>query len=103
MDRSLRNFVLVGLVVSTLIAVGVSQFASDDPDGLEYIAEQEGFVETAHDHDLADAPLADYGDGLTGNSTLDTVIAGAIGVGVTALVGWGLFRLVRRGGAPKVS
>jgi len=102
-DRSLRAFVIVGLVVSTLIAVGVSQFASDDPDGLEYVAEQEGFAETAQDHDLADTPLADYGGGLTGNSALDTVIAGAIGVAVTALLGWGLFRLVRRGGAPKAT
>jgi hypothetical protein len=70
---------------------------------LEFVAEQEGFIETAQDHDLADTPLADYGDGLTGNSALDTVIAGAVGVAVTATVGWGLFRLVRRGDTPKVS
>jgi hypothetical protein len=100
MDRSLRNFVLVGLVVATLIAVGLSQFASDDPDGLEYVADREGFLETAQDHDLAETALADYGDGLTGNSALDTAIAGVVGVAVTALLGWGLFWLVRRRGAP---
>jgi hypothetical protein len=102
-DRSVRVFVIVGLVASVLVAVVVSQFASSDPDGLEYVAEREGFGEPARDHDLADTPLADYGDGLTGNSTLDTAIAGAIGVAVTALVGWGLFRLVRRRGTPRAT
>ena len=99
----MRKFVLVGLVVAVVVAVVVSQFASADPDGLEYVADQEGFLETAQEHVLADTALADYGDGLTGNSNLDTAIAGSVGVALTALLGWGLFRLVRRRGAPSAS
>jgi len=94
-DRSFRRFLVVGFLAAMLVAVVVSQFASSDPDGLEYVAEDEGFIDQAREHDLADTALADYGDGFTGNSALDTTVAGLVGVTVTAVVGWGLFRLVR--------
>lgn len=96
MDRGTRTFVIAGLVVSLVVAVGVSQFASDDPDGLEYVAEQEGFADAGQDHDLSETALADYGEGLTGNSAVDTAIAGLIGVLVTLGVGWVVFRWARR-------
>ncbi len=86
----------IGLVVALLVAVFVAQFASSSPDGLEFVAEQEGFLETAVDHDLADAPLADYGDGLTDSGGLNTAIAGIIGTLATLGLGYGLFWLARR-------
>lgn len=95
-DRSLRRFLLTGLVVAVLVAVGLSQFASSDPDGLEFVAEREGFADTAREHDLGGSALADYGEGLTGNDVVDTALAGLLGVILTGAVGWGLFRLVRR-------
>ncbi len=58
MNRNNRMFLLVGLVVTIAVAVVVAQFASSSPDGLEYVAEQQGFAETAEDHDLSEAPLA---------------------------------------------
>lgn len=96
MDVSLRRFLTIGLIVTALVAVVVSQFASNDPDGLEYVADREGFAEAARDHDLAGSVLADYGDGLTGNSIADTAIAGIVGVAITLGAGWGLLHLVRR-------
>lgn len=93
---SSRNLFLIGLAVAILVAVGVSQLASDQPDGLEFVAEQEGFLDTAEDHDLADTPLADYGEGLTGNDALNTAIAGLAGVLVTLGLGYGVFWLARR-------
>ena len=96
MDAPLRRFLAVGIVVTAFVAVVVSQVASDDPDGLEYVAEQEGFAGSARDHDLAGSPLADYGEGLTGNAGFDAAVAGLIGVVITLVVGWGLLRLVRR-------
>jgi hypothetical protein len=92
----MRRFLIAGVVASLLIAVGVSQLASSDPDGLEYVAEQEGFADTADEHDLGGSPLADYGAGLTDNPVVNTALAGLIGVALTGLVGWGLLRLVRR-------
>ena len=93
--RSGRIFI-VGLLVAIAVAVGVSQFASTSPDGLEFVAEQEGFAGTVEDHDLADGPLAEYGQGLTDNDTVNTAVAGVAGVLVTLGLGYGVFWLARR-------
>ncbi len=98
MDRRTWNFIIVGLVVAVLFAVGVSQLGSPNPDGLEYVAEREGFIDTADDHAFGDAPLADYGANLGGGDRVNTAIAGIAGVGITLAVGWGLFLLARRAG-----
>lgn len=95
-DRRTRTLFVVGLVVTIAVAVGLSQVASGEPDGLEYVAEQEGFLDTARDSAVADGPLADYGADLTGNDVLDTAVAGVVGVAVTFGIGWGLFWLLRR-------
>jgi hypothetical protein len=93
---STRTLFIGGLVAAILIAVGASQFASSQPDGLEFVAEQEGFSDTVEDHDLADSALAEYGENLTDSSTLNTAIAGLVGVVVTLGVGYGVFWLVRK-------
>lgn len=103
MDRRTRTFLIVGLLVTFAVAVGVSQFASGNPDGLEYVAEREGFADTAEDHALIDTALADYGEGLTDNTVVDTAIAGLVGVLVTLGVGWVIFRVIRRGEEVDVS
>jgi hypothetical protein len=103
MDRRTRGFLLVGFLVTVAVATVISQFASSEPDGLEYVAEQEGFADTARDHSLADSALADYGEGLTGTSAVDTAIAGLVGVLVTLGVGWAVFRLLRRSDARRVA
>ena len=97
-DRRTWTFIGVGLAVALLVGVVVSQFASGNPDGLEYVAEQEGFIDTAEDHTFGDTALADYGAGLTGNDRLNTAIAGFLGTLVTLLLGWGVFALARRSG-----
>ncbi len=96
MDRTTRRLFLIGLLAAVFVAVVLSQFGSDEPDGLEYVAEQEGLVDTAEDHTLSDAPLAEYGEGLTGKSALDTAIAGFIGVLATLALGYGVFWIARR-------
>ncbi len=98
MDRRTRTFLVVGLIVVIVFAVGVSQFASDDPDGLEYVAEQEGFLDTAEEHALSGSPLADYGEDLTDNPGLNTAVAGVVGTVLTLMVGYGIFWVARRVG-----
>ena len=88
----------VGLGITVFVAVVVSQLASDQPDGLEHVADQQGFADQAEDHDLAEAPLADYGENLETDDRVATGIAGIAGVAVALLVGLGLFWLIR---APK--
>jgi cobalt/nickel transport protein len=94
---SRRNaFLLAGLVVSLLLAGVVSGFASGDPDGLERVAQDKGFAETAEDHALADGPLADYTVRGVEDERLSTGLAGVLGVGITFAFGLGLFALVKR-------
>ncbi len=90
------------LLVTVLIAVVGSRYASSEPDGLEYVAEREGFADQAQDHTLAQTPLADYGDNLGTDRALSTGIAGLIGVIVAIALGFGLFWLIRApgGGSP---
>ena len=92
-----RNAVLATVAVVVIIAIGVvlSQFASSEPDGLEYVAQQEGFGDTAQEHDLADTPLADYGDNLDADPGVGTAVAAVVGLSVTAVVTLGLFWLAR--------
>lgn len=98
---SRRNaFLLIGLLVSLVLAGVVSGFASSSPDGLEKVAEDKGFLATAEDSALADSPLADYGVAGVEDERLSTGLAGVIGVGITFAFGLGLFALVRRGRSP---
>lgn len=89
---------IVGLAVTALVAVVVSQLASGRPDGLEYVADQQGFANQAEDHDLAETPLAGYGENLETDDRVATGIAGIAGVAAALLAGLGLFWLIR---APK--
>lgn len=93
---SRRNFFLVGLVVALLIAGVGSYYASAHPDGLEYVAEQTGFIDTAEDSATADTVFADYQTSGVADERLGGGIAGVLGVLVTLLVAGGLAWLLRR-------
>jgi hypothetical protein len=97
MRPSLRGFLLAGLLVAAGLALFVSGFAAGSPDGLERVAEDKGFLETARDHRLANGPLADYGVKGVDKQRLSTGLSGLIGVLVTFGIGLALFTLVRRG------
>jgi cobalt/nickel transport protein len=90
-----NTFVLIGIVVSLFFAGIISNFASGSPDGLEKVAEDAGFIETAQDSAVATSPLADYGVSIVENEFLSTGLSGVIGVAVTALVAFGLFKLLK--------
>lgn len=89
-------FAVVALTVIVAVGVVATQFASDDPDGLEFVAEQEGFSDTAEEHTLEDTALADYGSG----SGLNPAVAAMIGVVAVGALTLGLFRLARRPDEP---
>lgn len=93
-----RTLALIGggLLVAIGLAVFVSPWADPDPDGLERVAETQGFAETARDHDLEDGPLADYGVRSIGEGRLSTSLAGLVGTLVTFGIGVTVFGLLRR-------
>lgn len=99
MRRNIWWLVGVGLVISLVLAFGVSRFASSQPDGLERVAEDKGFIDTADDHVLAEGPFADYATSGVEDEGLSTGVAGAVGVVVTFGVAMGIvgaITLVRR-------
>ena len=103
-SSNLRLFLVAGLLVAIGLALVVSGFASSSPDGLEKVAGEKGFLETAQDHLFADSPLADYSVKGVGNERLSTGLAGLIGVLVTFGLGLAVFALLRMrsrsGGGP---
>jgi cobalt/nickel transport system permease protein len=68
---------LAGIVIS-LIVVLLSPFASANPDGLERVAEDLGFLNTAQSAPFEVLP--DYTVPFLGETSLSTIIAGVIGV-----------------------
>jgi hypothetical protein len=92
---NLRLFIVAGLLVAIGLALIVSGFASSSPDGLERVAEDKGFLETAKDHLFAGSPMADYAVKGVDNERLSTGLAGLIGVLITFGVGLAVFALLR--------
>ena len=93
---STRRFFVVALLVSLLVAGVASYYASAHPDGLEHVAEQTGFIDSAEDSATSDSPLADYQTSGVDDARLSGGLAGVIGVVVMLVLSTGLFWLVRR-------
>ena len=94
--QSNRKFYITGFVVSLFLAGVVSFYASSSPDGLEKVAEDIGFIETAKDHANADGALADYSVKGIENERASVGVAGVVGVIGTAVVAGVAFKLIAR-------
>jgi len=91
-----RKFIVMGVLISALLAGGASFYASSNPDGLEKVATDIGFIDSAKDHANSDTTLADYGVKGIENERLSVGVAGLIGVVATGAISGGLFLLLRR-------
>ena len=91
-----KKFWLLGLLISMVIAGGVSYYASSHPDGLEKAAEEVGFLDNAEDSAVVDSPLADYGVAGVEDERLSVGLAGVLGVLVMVVVAGGGFMLLAR-------
>ena len=88
-----KTFLISGFIASLFLAGIVSFYASSHPDGLEKVAEDIGFIETAKENINSGGILADYGVKGVENARLST---GAAGVIATGAVSTGIFALIRR-------
>ncbi|WP_422748222.1 PDGLE domain-containing protein [Mycobacterium sp. WMMD1722] len=103
-----RWFWVASVMLTLLIAGGLSAFASASPDGLDsatlqgcQVVETPGgeeltgdcIAQHATDHALADSPLADY---TIGGQEATGGLAGIIGVAVTVATAGGVFWLIAR-------
>lgn len=95
-EQSNKKFYLVFLLVTIGLAGIVSFYASSSPDGLEKVAEDVGFIETAKDHSLDNSALADYGVAGIENERLSVGIAGIIGVIATGLLMYLIIKFISR-------
>ncbi|AKL66466.1 energy-coupling factor ABC transporter permease [Streptomyces goshikiensis] len=94
--RSNRTVWATGLVTALVLAGFVSFYASASPDGLEKVAADKGIDQKVEEHAAAGSPLADYSVKDVTDARLSGGLAGVIGVGVTVVVGTGIFWTVRR-------
>ena len=88
-----KKYILI--IIIFILAVFLSPLSSSLPDGLEYVAEKLGFVEKISPPVL-NSPVKDYNFAFIKNQYISKAFAGAIGVIVILLSGWGLERLMRK-------
>lgn len=89
-----RGFAAAALSASAIVAGMVSLLASSFPDGLEHVAEANGFSSAARDSAAAGFPLADYS--IAGLGNLGTTVAGLLGITITLLVTIGIAAFAAR-------
>lgn len=87
------NWAIIGLVLALLVVL-FAPLASGSPDGLEWVAETTGFIDTAQD-----APyeiLPDYTIPGLGETPISTILAGVIGAVIVAGLTYGVAKLLRK-------
>lgn len=89
-------FWILGLFVTLVLAGVVSYYASGSPDGLESVAEEFGFIQSAKDSAVSGTPLNDYTIRGIDDPRLSTGLAGVVGVLITGIVAYGIFYFARR-------
>jgi cobalt/nickel transport protein len=94
-----RTLVLAGVVVALLLAGVVSFYASSHPDGLEYVAERTGFIDSADHQAAGDGPFAGYATRGVEDARLSGGVAGVVGTLVVLVLAGGLGFAVRRRGS----
>ncbi len=88
-----RLWWVAGLAIAALVVVILAPLASSDPDGLERVAQDNGFIGAAQGAVYSLIP--DYSvPGLDGN--LSRVVAGLIGIAVVFAVMWLLGQVLAR-------
>jgi cobalt/nickel transport system permease protein len=88
-----RTWLLAGLGLAVVVVLAAALWASADPDGLERVAEDLGFIDAGQQPGFEILP--DYTlPGLDGVAS--TVVAGLIGIVVVLGVVWLLGRLLAR-------
>ena len=88
--KAKKKWWITGIAIAIFMACVLSLFASPEPDGLERVAEDQGFLGKAEGQEVIHAPMPDYVMPGIENEQLAAVLAGLVGVliilGVT--LGW---------------
>jgi hypothetical protein len=92
MNKKWYGVIAVGLALAVAVAL-VSPWASSHPDGLEKVAEDEEFIDTAKDNGYEIIP--DYTFPGVENERVATILSGLVGIVIVAAVCFGLVFLMR--------
>ena len=92
-----RVLVVTGLLLALLLAGVVSYYAASAPDGLNRVAQDQGFAATEEQRNDA-TPFADYETEGIGDDRLSGGLAGVTGCVVVLLLAGGLTRVLRTRG-----
>ncbi len=88
-----RGWIIAGGAV-VLLVVFLSPFASRLPDGLEWVAQENGLLQAARDAPFRIMP--DYTISSLGDTALSTIAAGLVGAAVAGVAVWAVARLLPR-------
>ncbi|MBP8002789.1 MAG: energy-coupling factor ABC transporter permease [Chloroflexi bacterium] len=88
-----RNWVIGGVLLA-LFLILFAPLASSSPDGLEWVAGQQGFLETAQSAPFEILP--DYTVPFLGDGSVSTIVAGLIGALLVFALAFALVRTLRR-------
>jgi hypothetical protein len=93
----MRWFTILALAVAIGLGTAFSPFASSSPDGLEKVAEEQGFRDRAQPGPVQDdAPVPDYAFPGIEDARLATAVAGFAGTLGVFLLGSGVVTVLRR-------
>ncbi|MDA0269594.1 MAG: PDGLE domain-containing protein [Chloroflexi bacterium] len=93
-----RGLLLAGILISAVFAVSTAWLASGEPDGLERVAEDHEFIDTAKVPGYEILP--DYTIPGIENEVLSTALAGIAGVVIVAGLTYGFGQVLRRRATP---
>jgi len=89
----MRKGIFIVLLVALAIAALLSPFASTNPDGLERVAEDKGFIHLSEGKEVVKAPLPDYVVPGIKNGTAAGSLAGVAGTIITFAAMYGIGKL----------
>ena len=85
---------VAGVVIVALVVVVFAPLASRDPDGLERVAADQGFIDRASN--FFSGILAGYGIPGISDPTVSTIVSGLIGVAIVLVIMFALGRVLAR-------
>ena len=85
---------VIGIAIAVLVVVVLAPLASSDPDGLERVAEDNGFIGQAQN--IVGGLFGDYGIPGIDDPTVSTILSGLLGIGILLAVVFLVGRVLAR-------
>jgi cobalt/nickel transport protein len=91
-----RKEIVLGLIITLIVAFFLSPLASSWPDGLEKVAHDYGFIAKSVTGSIFKLPIPDYAFPGIKNEKMATAIAGVLGTLLVFGAGYGVALLLKR-------